>query len=187
MASFGVPVVDVIPSPTYAASHLAAATGVPQSDSILHTLSDQHPQTASTSKRQPTPAITTPAPSAPFAAWQQSSSPHLESEHAVLDRWAFALANWVIPRWDHPIRELDGWRTVSGMRGGFVRDCSLSVFVLLGATEEMPFTVYRELDLGNEETIEPAVSWMRDLRARRLLQSALSPPPPQPISPAPVI
>ena len=107
-------------------------------------------------------------------------------EHEEVNRWAFALADWIIPRWDQPVRQLDGWRTVSGMHGGFVRDCSLSVFVLLGAREEIPFTVYRQLDLGNEETIEPAVSWMRDIRARRLLQAALSPPLP-PISPAPVI
>ena len=123
------------------------------------------------------------APAAPLLSLAPRA--RAEAEPQVLDRWAFALADWVIPRWDHPIRELDGWRTVSGMHGGFVRDCSLSVFVLLGATEEMPFTVYRELDMGNEETIEPAVSWMRDLRARRLLQLVISQPL-APIPPAPV-
>ena len=111
----------------------------------------------------------------------------VETERQLLDRWALALADWAIPRWDLSIREVDGWRTVSGMHGGFVRDCSLTVFVLLGAAEEMPFSVYRELDSGNEETIEPAVSWLRDLRARRLLQSALSLVPAQPLAPPPSV
>ena len=184
MASFGVPVVDVIPSPILSFPNLSVTTAptstAPRSASILSSFNSNIADLSPSSLSKPLPV-----PIAPVV--QRSMPSSLESKHEALDRWAFALADWVIPRWDHPIRDLDGWRTTSGMHGGFVRDCSLSVFVLLGASDEMPFTVYRELDNGNEETIEPAVSWMRDLRARRLLQSAVSGRPSPPVSPPPFI
>ena len=149
MLSVGVQDVDIMSGSTSAASSVAAAaasTPIPP-PFVSDTGNALLP---SMSKDLHIPAIPVVQPT---LLSQRPQPCRVETEHQILDRWASALADWVIPRWDHSIRELDGWRTVSGMHGGFVRDCSLSVFVLLGAAEEMPFTVYRAFDTRRQSNL----------------------------------
>ena len=96
------------------------------------------------------------------------------------DRWAGDMATWMLANWDKRFRDLPGWTAECGMgqNGWVVHELPLTAFTILGAQQEMPFEVYAALDAGNETTIQPLLSWMGDIKARRAAGIRALPPSP---------
>lgn len=95
-----------------------------------------------------------------------------ETETEKLDRWALEYANWYSQYSHLKPRELPNWRAVGPLWQNDVTICDhgLGAFVIWGAKEDMPFSVYVKLDKSTNdegEIRDVSKSYVCDIRCRR--------------------
>ena len=100
----------------------------------------------------------------------------MSSNNTDRDVWATRVLNWAAPRWNVRVRDLDGWSPacVHGGDGQQVHQMPLSAYVIFGAEEEMPFSVYAALFNGSTATAQLTVSWCTDISTHRALRQGAS-------------
>lgn len=94
-----------------------------------------------------------------------------------LDRWATEYAEWVSTRWQSKVCDLPEWRAEVGLWAfDNVYEDSLGVFVAMGATTDMPFSIYQTL-VATEKHGEDGRSYGHLIYRRRILQGRVPAPP----------
>lgn len=94
-----------------------------------------------------------------------------------VDRWATEYAEWISTRWQSKVCDLPEHKAEMGLwTCDHVYEDALGVFVVMGATTDMPFSIYHTL-VATEMHGEDGRSYAHLIYRRRILQGRVPPPP----------
>ena len=95
------------------------------------------------------------------------------SSEEKLDRWALDYADWFARNRRMKMRDLPGFRGRL-YRSADVKDAALDAFVLLGATSDMPYSVFERLSSGDAPLeCDPVQHYVGLIALRRVMQGVV--------------